>query len=399
MVAPMSGAAQRRHKVGGRRVGRRRTVRGMSATGRNVAGKNVTGRNATGTNVVVRRWAVPVLVAATVAAGAGISAGTATADVDLPELSPEQVLVLAHESRVSAWSGEVEVSADLGLPELPTSGGGHDTGPLGLLTGDSELRVWVDGPARQRVQMLREWAQTDIVHDGRELWTYDSAADVYRHATLPALDLPAHAGEHPGMTAPTPEALAEWALGALEPTTEVSVGEDVAVAGREAYELRLEPRSPDTLVGQIALAVDAETGMALRVSVTARGEAEPSLLVGYTSLDLATPPASRFDLEPAEGATVEELTDFDWKDMAYDGWRAGDPGDVPQVIGTGWDTVLSLPWAGEGERAGLFDAVTTPVDGGRLLETDLVSVLLTDDGRLLIGAVTPEALMEAEAAR
>lgn len=365
--------------------------------------------NATGRNVAVRRWALPVVVAATVAAGAGFTASTATADVDLPDLSPEQVLVLAQESRVPAWSGEVEVSADLGLPELPTSGGGggHGSGPLALLTGDSELRVWVDGVARQRVQVLRQWSQTDIVHDGRELWTYDSQEDVYRHATLPDLDLPEHAGEHPGMTAPTPEALAEWALGALEPTTAVSVGEDVAVAGREAYELRLAPRSADTLVGQIALAVDAETGMALRVSVTARGEVEPSLLVGYTSLDLATPPASRFELEPAEGATVEELTGADLKGMAYDGWRAGDASDVPQVIGSGWDTVLSLPWAGEDERAGQdgrsgqderagqLDAVTTRVDGGRLLETDLLSVLFTDDGRLLIGAVTREALLEA----
>jgi outer membrane lipoprotein-sorting protein len=381
----------------------------MNVTGRKVTGGNVTDKKVTGGNVAVRRWALPAVVAATVAAGAGITAGAATADVDLPDLSPQQVLVLAQESRVSAWSGDVRVTADLGLPELPasTGGGGHDSGPLALLTGDSELRVWVDGVARQRVQVLRQWSQTDIVHDGRELWTYDSQEDVYRHATLPDLDLPEHAREHPRMTAPTPEAFAEWALGALEPTTAVSVGEDVAVAGREAYELRLAPRSADTLVGQIALAVDAETGMALRVSVTARGEAEPSLLVGYTALDLSAPPASRFDLEPAEGATVEELTDVAWKDMAYDGWRASDPSGVPQVIGTGWDTVLSLPWEGEDERAGhherdgqderagLLDAVTTPVDGGRLLETDLVSVLRTDDGRLLIGAVTPEALLEA----
>ncbi|WP_449066401.1 hypothetical protein [Planomonospora algeriensis] len=40
----------------------------------------------------------------------------------------------------------------------------------------------------------------------------------------------------------------------------------------------------------------------------------------------------------------------------------------------------------------------TPVSGtwgsGKVIRTKLVSALLTDDGRLLVGAVTPEKLVE-----
>ena len=67
---------------------------------------------------------------------------------------------------------------------------------------------------------------------------------------------------------------------------------------------------------------------------------------------------------------------------------------------------MSLPrrWRqhdGESPLGALTKAMT-PVSGacgtGQLLKTKLVSVLLLDDGRLLVGAVTP-ALLEQAAAR
>jgi hypothetical protein len=74
------------------------------------------------------------------------------------------------------------------------------------------------------------------------------------------------------------------------------------------------------------------------------------------------------------------------------------------VIGTGWDSVAivsgqSLP---QGVR-GFLDGATpvTLANGatGRLITTRLVNVLVLDDGRLAVGAVTPEALEHAVAGR
>jgi hypothetical protein len=42
-------------------------------------------------------------------------------------------------------------------------------------------------------------------------------------------------------------------------------------------------------------------------------------------------------------------------------------------------------------------AVSGPYGSGRLLETELLSVLLLDDGRLLVGAVEPDVLTEVAA--
>ncbi len=48
----------------------------------------------------------------------------------------------------------------------------------------------------------------------------------------------------------------------------------------------------------------------------------------------------------------------------------------------------------QGEQAGLLDQLTARVPEGRLLTSALVSVLLTDDGRALAGAVPAEVLRE-----
>ncbi len=340
---------------------------------------------------------MPAAVTAVVAGSAGLTALPAGA-VDLPDLSPQDVLVLAQGADVRALSGEVLVQSDLGLPELPGGGGDADD-PTALLTGDTRLRVWVDGPERQRLQVLRDWSQLDVVHDGRTVWTYDSGDDAYRAARLPA-----GAGERGRPYASpaeqlTPQQLADRALAAVGPTTGVTVGEDLEVAGREAYELRLAPRTPGTLVGQVAVAVDAETGMALRASVTARGAAEPSLQVAYTSLDLDRPSADRFRLDPPEGTAVGELDVPAQEDRAARGRADRDGAAAPAVrtSGEGWATVLEVDARGalDGLDPRQVETLTTRVDGGRALSSDLVSALLTDDGRLLVGAVPVDALVEA----
>ena len=76
----------------------------------------------------------------------------------------------------------------------------------------------------------------------------------------------------------------------------------------------------------------------------------------------------------------------------------GGPGS--RKIGKGWTTVVvtdgNTAFGGGGPSTSLstlMDAFT-PVPGGRLLSTALVSVLITDDGKMYVGAVTPAALQQ-----
>jgi outer membrane lipoprotein-sorting protein len=77
---------------------------------------------------------------------------------------------------------------------------------------------------------------------------------------------------------------------------------------------------------------------------------------------------------------------------------------APRVIGSGWTAVAIFPAGGltsgaAGGAAGALLRSATPVHGswgsGRLLRTSLFSVLITSNGKALIGAVTPSLLYAA----
>ncbi len=221
----------------------------------------------------------------------------------------------------------------------------------------------------------------------------------------------------------TPQDLAEHLLAKVDPTTAMRVGDDVEVAGRAAYNLVLEPRSDATLVGNVAIAVDGETGMPLSVQVTARGADSPSFRAAFTSLSLEAPDDSLFTFIPPPGSSVKELQ------VPPTGWPPAirnpgmmitpdQPGGIhqhpngthqhpapPTVTGKGWETVVGIPAAAAGGTlAGsllkdpLLSQAAVVVPGGRLLSTTLFNVLITDDGRIFAGMVPPDRLQAAASA-
>jgi outer membrane lipoprotein-sorting protein len=418
----------------------------------------------TGASRRFSRW-IPA-IAAPIAIGVGVVLVPmqANAAVDLPDLTPAELLEFAASSEVDALSGTVEQTSELGLPDLSgltgTMGGGAggaggagdtdgrgefgsddsdaddsdaDSGAsasdlddlISLATGTHTARVYLDG-SNARLQVLDRLAERDVYLSEEGAWIYDSAEKAATHVTvdqaaLDALKAEAEANgedaqarleDELGAPLPTPEEVLDQALAKLDETTEVSVGTDARVAGREVYELVLAPRDAETLVGEIVVAIDGDTGVALAASVTARDAEEPAFSVAFTDVSFEAPDASVFAFTPPEGTevtehvvpvpTVAELEQ--WKAQAESAEQGGAEG-MPQPIvhGEGWSAVVELP-AGEagaqalgGEASAMVDMLTEPVDGGRILETSLVTVLLTDDGRVLAGAVTADRLLDAAA--
>ena len=354
------------------------------------------------------RWA-PAAVAVVVVAGAAIAVpAVANASVSLPSKTPAQVLALVASSKVTALSGTVSETSDLGLPSLPTgstpAGSGSGTAAdLALLTGPNSLRVYVDGSKKVRVQDLTTLAERDFIRSNSDLWVYNSKDNSVEHATV--APQPNEHFARPGATSGnptpnpvdlTPEGIATRLLGELKKSSIVAVGDDVRVAGRPAYDLVLTPKVTDTLIGSVSIAVDADTGLPLQVQVDARGQKTPALSVGYSTLDLSTPAESLFEFTPPVGAKVTELTKHQV------GPRLTEP--KPQVTkpaetvtGRGWDSVVTVSAGGSlGSlaKSGEFAELTTAVAGGRVLHTSLVNILFTADGRVVAGSVSIARLQE-----
>lgn len=352
------------------------------------------------------RWLPAVAVPAVIAAGALAGSLPASAGDPLPPKTPEQVLQLIAQHREPALSGTLEQSSELGLPELPKTGtgpGASSTAWLELLTGPHTARVYRDGPDNARIQVMDRLAERNAVRHGNDVWFYNSKDNTAAHVRLPADDADATGQPSYGsdVTA-TPDQLAAMLLAKIEPGTDVAVGADVQVAGRAAYNLVLTPKSDATLVGSIAVAVDGQTGLPLGVEIKARGESDPAFRVAYTSLTLGAPDASVFTFSPPPGATVQEIPLREHKHGNDAGKptapAAKDAARKPAVTGSGWDTVVEFPAGTAGpasDATALLEQATVPVQGGRLLSTALVNVLVLDDGQVVAGSVPVERLQAA----
>ncbi|RFA10153.1 hypothetical protein B7R54_13730 [Subtercola boreus] len=371
---------------------------------------------------VWKRW-IPAAVVGVVVAGAAVavplSAGAAGA---LPTKSAEEVLALVAGSSVTGFSGTVEQTSDLGLPSLPAGAGsasGSSEGSsdssaaaassaLELLTGSHTARVYVDtsnGAGNLRVQVLDQLAERDVIRSGDSLWLYDSAKQTAVHATAASTSAPDADPTSPAETA-TPQQLAQKFLAAADSTTDVTVGGDVTVAGRSAYDLVLTPQSGSTLVGAVSIAVDSATGLPLRVEVTAAGAADPAFSSSFTALDLSTPPADLFSFTPPAGTTVTEKTvpsgaaSTAPANPAQEQYAHVPDASKPVVTGSGWSSIVEIP-AGSDSSAltssPLLAQLTTPVAGGNLLSTTLLNVFVASDGRVFAGSVPAEALEAAAA--
>lgn len=387
------------------------------------------------------RWTPAVAVPAVIAAGVLAGSLPASARDPLPEKTPAQVLAMIGQHQTKSFSGTVEQSSELGLPDVPQVGptSGAGTGSLAeLLTGPHSARVYVDGPSRARIQVMDRMAERDAVRQGNQVWLYNSKDNTATHVTLPAnASKESRSHDMPAGVA-TPEELAAKMLDKLDGSTEVAVAEDTEVAGRTAYNLVLTPRSDVTLVGSVAVAVDGENGMPLSVEVRARGQQEPAFRTAFSTLTLGAPDASLFNFSPPPGASVKELAvpakpsgtrdladrnrtrsnpadrdlgskDQSEKDSAHKDLR----GHAPTVTGSGWERIVGIPAHSASARSPesgkqpvdrllndpLLRQATVTVEGGRAISTSLVNVLLTDDGRTFVGSVPLERLQAAAAAR
>src|SRR5690606_18654299 len=330
------------------------------------------------------RWLVPALAAALVVGGGAAANAVVNRDdpPDLPPPTAAELLTDLQTAQVAAGSGTGVVTADLGLPELLDSGerGHADLGSL--WSGSNTLRLWYDGPERVRVALLGTLSQADIIRNGRDLWIWDSSENKASHRVLPE-GMPAPPEQHgPALS---PQAAAEALLAAIEPSTEVSTDSTTRVAGRDAYELVLTPRDEASLIGQIRVAIDAEQSLPLSVKVYGQG-AEPAWEASFTQISFERPDPEQFRFNPPPGATVTE--DDLWPSLPM----LEDPPTEMTVVGEGWTRVLvvRLPEAAQEK----VDALRGLLPEGQALSGSLFSVLLTEDGRVLLGAVTPERLAE-----
>ncbi|MFC8733095.1 outer membrane lipoprotein carrier protein LolA [Luteimicrobium sp. NPDC057192] len=368
------------------------------------------------------RWIVPgaaVVLVAGVAVGANAATtARSSGSPDLPPTTAEQLLVDLQQPTAQALQGTATVKADLGLPSVPgltdaagvtgpgPAGAQGTSGALSLLSGTHTVRVWTDGKASSKVAVLADGSESDVVTNGTDLWVWSGAKRTAAHATLPASSgakEKQRAQGFEGLT--TPDAVARAALDAVDPTTTVTADGTTRVAGHDAYELVVDPKSSDTLVDKVVLSVDAKTHVPLRVQVYSTKRTAPVVEAGFTSVSYQRPAASTFEFTAPKGAKVTQLQVPSLSGLALGEQGGALDAQKPDVVGKGWDAVAVVTLTAEqrqalaGDQAGPLLRTLPTVSGdwgtGHVLTGTLFTAVLTDDGRLAVGAVPTSVVTAA----
>ena len=359
-------------------------------------------------------WGVPILTAAVIAGSVALSSpADSSTHPSLPVRTAGQLLAAAESSVTVPLSGTVVETARLGLPSLPTTGTTASLDWQTLVTGSHTALVWADGPTKQRMALTGQLSESDVIHNGANLWTYTSATNEASHSVLS----PADAKRASSATGTyTPAQAAAAALKAIEPTTVVSIDRTQVVAGQKAYTLVLTPRDHRSTVSRVTIALDSKHFVPLRVQVFGSAS-KAAFEVGFTSVTFRTPAASVFNFVVPKGATVVSNPLEPQRHTAHVRVRsripagaggktttskpAAGPASKTKVIGSGWTTIVELTGGiPNGAATKLVITGSRPVGsaGARLVTTSLLNVLILKDGRVFLGAVSPSMLQATAAA-
>jgi outer membrane lipoprotein-sorting protein len=387
----------------------------------------------------------------------------ANAEIDLPDKSASEILQMMNQDPDMSFSGRVTKVSNLGLPpignmpdisesmmedmEENTPEGMEEFIPrmtesnmvtdlVEIISGTHEARIYVDGPDKLRVQVLDPMSERSMIVNGDTVWFYDDDKQAAQYMTVDVAELEAKAEEYEAENSAeieqkiadlpfdinNPAEVADYLLAEASEYSEITVGADQNVAGQAAYELIATPLATETTVDYVSVAIDAETGMALNVKVVAKGQTEPAMEIGFTSIDYSTPAASVFEFNPSSDVTVTEmempeeftidgetytreeleaeleankLTEAEYEQKKAE-FEASE--NMPEVIENGWASVVEMKLTEDMPvdmfDSELFSGITEQVDGGFVITTSLVNMLITDDGRVLAGAVTTDYLLE-----
>ncbi|WP_406862474.1 sigma-E factor regulatory protein RseB domain-containing protein [Streptomyces sp. HUAS MG47] len=367
------------------------------------------------------RYLVPVAVAGVAAATIGlVPALAASGDPELPEITAQQLIEKIAASETQTLSGTVKVETDLGLPSFAGLAGigGSDaksgtpsTDPTEKLTelasGTHTLRVAADGPEKQRLTVLDGKDEYSLIHNGADVWAYDSTSGEAVHEK----DATPHEKQRKEDLPGTPKELADEVLKAAGTTTSITVDGTARVAGRDAYQLVIKPKQSGSTVESVKIAVDAQNGVPLKFTLASTSGGKAVLDAGFTKVDFAKPAADTFKVpegaKVTEGESKKDEPQADKLPKGLFGDMAGKNGKGPEVIGEGWTAVAAFDSGQPAPKTkdapkefqGFLDSLGDPVSGkfgsGTVFKTKLVNALMTDDGKVYVGAVTPDALVKA----
>ena len=321
------------------------------------------------------RWVAPIVVVGGVVAAitSAVSAKSAHSR-PLPTTSAAQLVAAVLSSTASQYSGTIVAQLSLGLPDVARRAAladdPDDRSLDAALDGSHTMRVWSGGPNRQRLELVGATSEVDVVRDGQDVWEWnsDSRTATYTEPEPTQVSLPSLLLTPDELVPPR---LAERLLTLLADSSSTVLRQGDQVADRPTYELVVTPRVSGSRIGSVHVEVDGHTRLPLGVQVYARGVASPAIDIAFSSVRFQAPASAIFTAPPSSGNSGV----------------ASAPSPSTRTVSTAGSGWLSVA---------IYHGGAAPADGKqRLATSDLLCILVTSSGVVLVGAVDPTVLYAA----
>ena len=340
-----------------------------------------------------RRYVTILLVFALIA---GLPAIIAALPVSVGPASAATLLARIQASGGIPYTGLASSSGQLELPDL-----GIDAAVTDLLTSTSRVQVWWSTPTRYRVDQQSFDGEIDTYRNGARTWTWDSSTRVaLRKTGPPEFPLPSAVDVLPGTAARR--------LLAEAKADQVTVGGSERIARHATRVLLWRPNDPRSLIAQVKVWADPQTGFPYGVEIRTVGGAARAFSSSFLEVSLDAPDPGRLRFDPRKDPTaiipppdnqVERGFPYARLRKTIGGLQQRSPlqalfgsyGDGASVV-----AVAAFPAETvRGLRSSIDSPGRPPIKGdfgeGSLISTSLVTGLLfTHEGRgyVLLGTVT-----------
>lgn len=322
--------------------------------------------------------------------------------------SVKQIVAGLKASVNGRFSGTVVASTSIRLPATDDDVSMSAFAAVGLLAGSNTARVWYSGKQKQRVAVVGADGEVDYFHSGANYWRWDPAG-----RTAVGMAMPQASAQPAWSPIPRvlPGQLSWWAVDSIDSHTQVSLvspGSQAQVAGRSVYRVRVTPNQSASLISSIQIYADTSTYTPLAVRVYAKGQSAPAVTSTFTHINFGAPDSENFAFRPPPDSTVMPAPSATGSPSGSQAPLGADPAPSDQPVvhlssyGTQWNKVVELRF--RGSQYG--QAVKTPAQlaagmrivagkwgDGVLYTSPIVSMLVTRDGRILVGAVRAKTLL------
>ena len=354
------------------------------------------------------RVSIPAVLAGGAIGAAFVYPGIASGSTPtLASNTPSGVLAMALAPTAKVYSGSVNETGNLGLPTslLSSLGSQGTSGISGLLTqalgGSVSANFWTDHSGNARVQVPTSDGEIDLYASPTALWEWNSSTNTATSLTL-GTSTTSSSGSTATTSSLTPAQIADAIISKLPAGATISLAAGQYVAGEPAYTLVLNANDPSSLIGNVSIAVDANSGNVLGLWVHPVGSSSAAFSAVYSAVSFVAPSSSVFDFTPPSGATVKTLTLP--SSMSSSTMTSNSSGSYSHTsFGSGFSTVEviksstgSFSFTSNPTFASILATgtpVTTPMGSGTIISMSLGTVFVGNDGVLAFGAVPTSVLL------